>query len=78
MENPESGSVPIPEARFEAMGKRVNALDVRVNHLEKEFMRMHETMMKIDHTMVSARSIGVGLIITTLIGPLIAHWLAAL
>lgn len=66
------------DGRWEEMGRRVNAIDIRVKHLEKEFVRMHDTMVKIDRTLRSARSIGIGLIVTTLIGPMIAHWLTAL
>ncbi len=66
------------DGRWEEMGRRVNAIDIRVKHLEKEFVRMHDTMVKIDRTLRSARSIGIGLIVTTLLGPMVAHWLAAL
>ena len=66
------------DGRWEEMGRRVNAIDIRVKHLEKEFVRMHDTMVKIDRTLRTARSIGIGLIVTTLIGPMIAHWLTAL
>ncbi len=66
------------DTRWGEMTNRVNMIDFRVQHLEKEFIHMHDTMRQIQRTMMTAKSIGIGLIITTLIGPLIAHWLSAL
>ena len=66
------------DMRWGEMTKRVDAIDIRVRHLEKEFIHLHDTMRRIQQTMATAKSIGIGLMVTTLLGPLIAHWLSAL